>query len=83
MTDERSDRVDHDPWPLRAPLLLGGGLACGLAFYLLTHDFAVDHDWSMTGDVWRLSLAIALAAGFAAFAFTLERVRWRWSLAFG
>ena len=82
MTDERADRVDHEPWPLRAALLLGAGVACGLLFYLLTRNYAADHDWSTTDDVGRISLAIAIVAGFASFAFTLERVRWRWSLAF-
>jgi hypothetical protein len=82
MSDDRTDRVDHEPWPLRAALLLGAGVACGLLFDLLTRDRAAEYSWAWTDSVARISLAIAVAAGFALLAFTLERVRWPWSLAF-
>lgn len=78
MSDER---IDHEPWPMRAFLLLGLGALSGLAVHFLTRG---DHSypWSFTENVGRLSLAIMVASGGILFAFTLERLRWTWSLAF-
>jgi len=79
---DRSDRLDHEPWPLRAALLLGAGILCGLLVDLLTRDRSSSYDWAWTENVARIVLAIAVTAGFVLLAFTLERLRWRWSLAF-
>lgn len=70
--------VDHQAWPARAALLAGLGALLGLAL-----DAAVrtgQHQW--TEDPVRLSLASLIAVGGIAFAFTLERTRWLWSLLF-
>lgn len=74
-------RTEHAPWPMRAALLFGIGALCGLAFSLLIWGDA-GTDWSVTDSIARLSLATFIATGGALFAFTLERVRWAWSLAF-
>lgn len=78
MTDQRTD---HAPWPMRAALLFALGALCGLAFDLLTRGDAGTY-WSVTESIPRLSLATFIATGGVLFAFTLERVRWTWSLAF-
>ncbi|MEA3043752.1 MAG: hypothetical protein QOH47_1590 [Sphingomonadales bacterium] len=78
MTDQRTE---HAPWPMRAALLFGLGALCGLAFDLLTRGDA-GTSWSVTESIPRLSLATLIATGGVLFAFTLERVRWTWSLAF-
>ncbi|MEO7179028.1 MAG: DUF4153 domain-containing protein [Allosphingosinicella sp.] len=71
--------VEHEPWPLRALLLLMLGAALALAVHLLTRGSAV---WQWTEDPWRLGAAAALAAGGIVFAFSLERPRWLWSILF-
>jgi hypothetical protein len=71
-----SDMPD-DPWPLR-PWLLGGlGLLCGSWFYALGKPPLSDLPP-------RLIAMLGIAPGLAlfAFAFTVERARWRWSLCF-
>ena len=74
-------RMEHEPWPMRAALLLGLGALCGLAFDLLIRNETTDY-WSMTDNVARLSLASFVAIAGVLFAFTLERARWTWSLVF-
>jgi hypothetical protein len=78
MTDQRTD---HAPWPMRAALLFGLGALSGLVFDLLIRGDA-GTSWSLTDSTPRLSLATFVASSGALFAFTLERVRWAWSLAF-
>jgi hypothetical protein len=78
MSDERSE---HAPWPMRAALLLALGAICGLAVDLLIRDRGTDY-WSFTDSIPRQSLAIWVCVGGILFAFTLERARWAWSLAF-
>ena len=75
------ESVEHEPWPMRAALLfLIGGLA-GLVFDLLIRGESGDY-WSITESVTRLSLATFVASGGVLLAFTLERQRWLWSVAF-
>jgi uncharacterized protein DUF4153 len=75
-----ADPVDHELWPLRAPLLLALGGLLGLAVHFLTRGPEV---WQWTENPLRLGAAAALAAGGLVFAFSLERLRWQWSLLFG
>lgn len=73
MTDVRGE---EDGWRLR-PVLLGivGALAC----------LAIERLIDVAGVVppGRLAMATGIAAGAAAFGFTVERVRFGWSVAFG
>ena len=74
-----TDRIaEHQPWTARATLLAGLGAALGLAFDLILKES--EFVWSE--DPLRMSAAAFIAVGGAAFAFTLERVRWRLSLLF-
>lgn len=70
---------DHEPWPVRALLLLALGAALGLAVHFLTRGPEI---WQWTENPVRLGAAAALAAGGIVFAFSLERTRWLWSLLF-
>jgi uncharacterized protein DUF4153 len=74
-----AEPIDHEPWPLRAVLLLGLGAALALAVHLLTHGPAA---WQWSENPVRLGVAAALAAGGIVFAFSLERPRWLWSVLF-
>lgn len=74
-----AEPIDHQPWPLRALLLLGLGAALALAVHLLTRGPAA---WQWTENPPRLGAAAALAAGGIVFAFSLERRRWLWSVLF-
>jgi Domain of unknown function (DUF4153) len=76
---DETDRLDHGPWPLRALLLLLLGAALGLAIHFLTRGPEI---WKWTENPARLGAAAALAAGGIVFAFSLERLRPYWSLAF-
>ncbi|MFL6844718.1 MAG: DUF4153 domain-containing protein [Allosphingosinicella sp.] len=76
---DESDRLDHRPWPLRALLLLLVGALLGLAIHFLTRGPEI---WKWTENPVRLGAAAALAAGGIVFAFSLERLRPFWSLAF-
>jgi hypothetical protein len=71
--------VDHEPWPLRALLLLALGAALALTVHFLTRGASA---WQWTENEGRLGAAAALAAGGIVFAFSLERQRWLWSLLF-
>jgi hypothetical protein len=75
----QAEPIDHEPWPLRAVLLLGLGAALALAVHLLTRGPAA---WQWTETPSRLGAAAALAAGGIVFAFSLERTRWLWSVLF-
>lgn len=71
--------IDHEPWPLRALLLLGLGAALALTVHLITRGPAA---WQWTENPVRLGAAAALTSGGIAFAFSLERPRWLWSVVF-
>jgi uncharacterized protein DUF4153 len=72
------DRIDHEPWPTRAALLLGLGILGGIVFDALIRNGR----WSWTNDPLHLSAAWFVAVGGLSFAFTLERLRWWWSILF-
>lgn len=72
-----NEAVEHEPWPVRALLLLGLGLLAGLAVHLLLFDSG---RW--TEEPVRLGLASFLGFGGLAFAFSLEKLRWIWSAGF-
>lgn len=74
-----AEPVVHEPWPFRAAILLGLGAALALVLHLLTRGPEI---WQWTENPLRLGAAAALAAGGIVFAFSLERRRWLWSLAF-
>src|SRR4051812_9270392 len=75
------DEIDErSAWPLRALLLLALGALGGLVFHKLVEGA---QPWQWTDDPLRLGAAAGLAAGGIAFAFTLERERWSWSVLFG
>jgi hypothetical protein len=74
-------RMEHEPWPMRAGILLVLGALCGLLVHqLISSD--TGNQWSVTDNVARLSLAAFVAIAGLLFAFTLERARWIWSLIF-
>lgn len=73
------DTDDRGHWPLRAWLLLALGGAIGLAVHFLV---AEKSDWDFTDDPYRLAAATFLFVGGVALAFTLERLRWWWSVVF-
>jgi hypothetical protein len=75
--DIDADRAEAGSWPFRVLLLLALGALTGLAIHFLT-----DTPQTWTSSSWRLAVASGLAGGFVSLAFSLERVRWRWSLAF-
>jgi hypothetical protein len=70
--------IDHPAWPRRALLLALLGASFGKAIHWLT-DSAVG---GMTDSPGRLGAAAFLACGGIVLAFSLERLRWRWSVAF-
>jgi hypothetical protein len=74
-----AEPIAHEPWPLRAGILLLLGAAIGLAVHLLARG---DHPSNWTGQPVRLAAAGFLAAGGLVFAFSLERLRWPWAAAF-
>ncbi|MDP8913276.1 MAG: DUF4153 domain-containing protein, partial [Pseudomonadota bacterium] len=70
--------VENEAWPARALLLAALGAILGLAF-----DFVLkDGESRWTEDPLRMSAASLIAVGGISFAFTLERLRWLWSLLF-
>jgi hypothetical protein len=77
MTEAAS--IEHEPWALRAVFLLALGALAGLAVHFITHK---DVAWSITEDPLRLGAAAAIMVGSIAFAFSLEKLRWAWSIAF-
>lgn len=71
--DEAGDRIDHAPWPARAPMLAGLGAVCGYLFHRYTNGLETE---------FHAALAAFVAVFGVAFAFSLERLRWHWSAAF-
>ncbi|QPQ55538.1 DUF4153 domain-containing protein [Allosphingosinicella flava] len=69
---------EHDPWPARAAMLAGAGALFGLAISQLFDEFRPE----ATANIWRGTAAVFLLTGGIVAAFTLERLRWTWSLAF-
>lgn len=77
--DERS-RSEHPAWPLRAVILAALGACFGLAFHWLTGG---PQDTSrFDASALRAGAAAFVAVSGIAFAFSLERLRWHWSVAF-
>jgi hypothetical protein len=71
--DEAADRMDHAPWPLRSLILAALGAVSGFLFHHLTSGGESDSNAAL----------VTLVAVFgAAFAFSLERLRWQWSAIF-
>lgn len=73
-----ADIAEYDPWPARAIHLLALGGLLGIAFDALMGG--LNNAW--TRDILRVAAAFAILAGGVVFAVTLEKLRWRWSLAF-
>jgi hypothetical protein len=71
--DEALDRFDHAPWPARTPVLAALGAVSGLLFHQLTAGGESDSN---------AALVTFVAVFGAVFAFSLERLRWHWSLVF-
>ena len=69
---------EHEPWPARAAILAGAGAAFGLIISQLFDEFRPE----ATANLWRGAAATFLLASGIVASFTLERVRWAWSLAF-
>ena len=74
-----TQKPEQTGWTLRVVLLLLLGAASGLAIHLLLR---AEHSWKWTDTPWRTAFAAFLAASFVAFAFSFERLRWRWSAGF-
>jgi hypothetical protein len=74
-----ADPIDHEPWPLRAVVLLVLGAALALTIHFLSRGPEI---WQWTENPLRLGAAAALAAGGIVFGFSLERPRWLWSVLF-
>ncbi|HEY0131974.1 MAG TPA: DUF4153 domain-containing protein, partial [Allosphingosinicella sp.] len=74
-----AEPLGHEPWPLRAVILLILGAALALAVHLLTRG---SEAWQWTESPLRLGAAAVLAAGGIVFAVSLERPRWLWSVLF-
>ena len=73
MVQQGNDRLDHAPWPERALILAGLGALCGVLLHQLTVGGRSDDN----------AAAVAFVAVFGAvLAFSLERLRWSWSLIF-
>lgn len=70
---------EERPWPLRALLLLVLGAAVGAAYGTLVKG---PNGYGWTDSDLRFAGATFLLAGGIVFAFSLERLRWAWSLAF-
>lgn len=75
----QAEPIDHEPWPLRALLLLALGALFGLLFHELTRGAQA---WVWSDNHWRMAAATFLAVGGIVFAFSLERLRWAWSAGF-
>lgn len=74
------ERHDDAGWPMRAALLGLAGALVGVAQSLLVQG---TRDYGWTDDPLRVAAATFLVVGGLAVAFTIERVRPLWSLAFG
>jgi Domain of unknown function (DUF4153) len=74
-----AEPIDHQPWPLRALILLSLGASIGLLIHHLTRGA---QPWMWTDNRWQLAAATLLAVGGIVFAFSLERLRWAWAAGF-
>ena len=74
MEDKASD---HEAWPARAAMLAALGAVLGIAM-----DLIVEGTSRVDDDPLRLGAASFVAVGGITFAFTLERLRWFWSIPF-
>jgi hypothetical protein len=79
MQMEASEPIDHPAWPLRAALLAVLGALFGLIFWKLTDDADA---WMWTENPWQMAAATFIGVGGIVFAFSLERLRWPWAVAF-
>ena len=70
-----TQKAEETGWTFRIVLLLLLGAASGLAIHLLLPG---ELAWKWTDTPWRTACAAFLAASFVGFAFSLERLRWRW-----
>ncbi len=70
---ERSDDWAWRPW-----LLAGLGAVAGLSIHLILGDDRSGTAWAS----WQMSAAMFVGCFAVLLAYTLERVRWQWSLAF-
>ena len=77
MADQQ--QVEHGPWPERALVLAGLGAVLGYTFQQLIRGV---ESWQWTDDTLRMAAATFIAVGGILFAFSLERLRWTWSIAF-
>lgn len=78
MTAETIETADRQPWPLRAVLLAALGALFGILFHWLTEAMGrggADEPLRMAG-------AAFLAISGVVLAFSLERARWAWAVAF-
>jgi hypothetical protein len=71
--NEAADRLDHAPWPERTLVLAALGAVSGFLFHHLTSGGESDSN---------AAFVTFVAVFGAAFAFSLERLRWHWSLLF-
>jgi hypothetical protein len=76
---EDREPIDHPAWPLRAALLAALGALFGLLFWKLTDDADA---WIWTESPWQMAAATFIGVGGIVFAFSLERLRWPWAIAF-
>jgi hypothetical protein len=76
MTEDRL--VDHERWPERAFILMGVGALFGLIISILLDG--PGHGW--TKDPVRLAASFFFGISGILLGFTLERPRWKWSVAF-
>lgn len=74
------ETIEHAPWRERAMFLPAAGALFGLAFYLLVDRGETGVGW--TEDRLRIAAASAVIVSGIAFALTIERVRWAWSIIF-
>jgi hypothetical protein len=78
MTEE-TEALDHGPWPERAALLGALGILFGLIFWKLTQGH---ESWQWTNSPAQTAAATFIAVSGIVFAFSLERLRCVWAVAF-
>jgi hypothetical protein len=77
---EDGEPIDHPAWPLRPFLLAALGALFGIAFYGLIRDGPGTFHHTHSAARWG-GAAFVMSSGIV-FAFSLERLRWAWSVAF-
>jgi len=70
-------RIEHQPWPARVVILFVIGIVLAITFDAL---LPMESEWSQ--EPFRLAVAISVAVGGLTFAYTLQRLRWWWSILF-